>query len=124
MMNVLNAALSVLPKQAITYKKFKGRLPNAIGIMVNTYETPVTVTGSIQPADAQTLYQMGIANTGDIWFLWVKGNVLSTSELDSNDIIVDSSGNIYNIFRSDKWSSYPDQDWNRIFVRRAKEYGK
>ncbi len=124
MINVLDAALSVLPKQRITYKKFKGRLPSIIGIMVNVYDEAVTVIGSIQPADAETLYKMGIANTGDIWFLWVKGNVLSTSELNSNDIIVDEEGNIYNIFRSDKWSSYPGQDWNRIFVRRAKEYGK
>ena len=123
MINVLDAALSVLPKQVITYKKFKSRAPGPIGIIANVYYAPITVIGSIQPADAQTLYQMGIANTGDIWFLWVKSNVLSTSELDSNDIIVDEQGNVYNIFRSDKWSSYPDQDWNRIFVRRAKEYG-
>lgn len=122
MINVLDAALSVLPKQVITYKKFKGRACGPIGLIINTYYAPVSVIGSIQPADAQTLYQMGIANTGDIWTLWVKSNVLSTSELDSNDIIIDEEGNVYNIFRSDKWSSYPNQDWNRIFVRRAKNY--
>lgn len=124
MINVLDAALSLLPKQTITYKKFKGRACGPIGLIANIYYPAETVIGSIQPADAETLYKMGIANTGDIWFLWVKSNVLSTSELDSNDIIIDEQGNIYNIFRSDKWSTYPNQDWNRIFVRRAKEYGK
>lgn len=124
MINVLGAALSILPKQNITYKKFTGVRPNNIGILVNTYADPITVVGSIQPASDDTLYKLGIANTGDIFTCYLHGNLVSIADVQSNDIVVDAAGNLYNIFRSDKWSTYPGQDWNRIFLRRSKKYGQ
>lgn len=124
MINVLGAALSILPKQNITYKKFTGVRPNNIGILVNTYADPITVVGSIQPASDDTLYKLGIANTGDIFTCYLHGNLVSIADVQSNDIVVDAAGNVYNIFRSDKWSTYPGQDWNRIFLRRSKKYGQ
>lgn len=124
MINVLGAALSLLPKQNITYQKFIGVRPNSIGILVNTYADPVTVVGSIQPASDDTLYKLGIANTGDIFTCYLHGNLVSIADVQSNDIVVDAAGNVYNIFRSDKWSTYPGQDWNRIFLRRSKKYGQ
>lgn len=124
MINVLGAALSILPKQNITYQKFIGVRPNNIGILVNTYADPVTVVGSIQPASDDTLYKLGIANTGDIFTCYLHGNLVSIADVQSNDIVVDAAGNVYNIFRSDKWSTYPGQDWNRIFLRRSKKYGQ
>lgn len=124
MINVLGAALSILPKQNITYQKFTGVRPNNIGILVNTYADPITVVGSIQPASDDTLYKLGIANTGDIFTCYLHGNLVSIADVQSNDIVVDAAGNVYNIFRSDKWSTYPGQDWNRIFLRRSKKYGQ
>lgn len=124
MINVLGAALSILPKQNITYQKFTGVRPNSIGILVNTYADPITVVGSIQPASDDTLYKLGIANTGDIFTCYLHGNLVSIADVQSNDIVVDADGNVYNIFRSDKWSRYPGQDWNRIFLRRSKKYGQ
>ena len=124
MINVLGAALSILPKQNITYQKFIGVRPNSIGILVNTYADPITVVGSIQPASDDTLYKLGIANTGDIFTCYLHGNLVSIADVQSNDIVVDAAGNVYNIFRSDKWSTYPGQDWNRIFLRRSKKYGQ
>lgn len=124
MINVLGAALSILPKQNITYQKFIGVRPNNIGILVNTYADPITVVGSIQPASDDTLYKLGIANTGDIFTCYLHGNLVSIADVQSNDIVVDAAGNIYNIFRSDKWSTYPGQDWNRVFLRRSKKYGQ
>lgn len=123
MINVLSAALRVVPTQQITYKKFLGTTGNGLGLSVNNYSEPVVVAGSLQPADADTLYKLGIANTGDIFIVFLQANTLSIAELQSNDIIVDDAGTVYNIFRSDKWSLYPGQNWNRVFVRRAKNYG-
>lgn len=124
MLNVLNAALRLLPTQQITYKKFLRTAPNKIGNMVNEYADPITVNGSIQPADVETLYRLGVGNTGDIYVCHLKANTLSISQLQSNDIIIGADGQIYNIFRADKWSMYPGQDWNSILLRRAKTYGK
>ena len=122
MMNVLAAALQVIPTQKITYKKWIGLSPNSIGIMRNTYANPVTVDGSIQPASDDTLYKLGISNTGDIYTCYLRGNAVSIADLQSNDVIIGANGEEYNIFRSDKWSGYPGQDWNRIFIRRKKNY--
>lgn len=122
MINVLATALNIIPVQTITYKKWIGKTTNSLGIMVNNYDAPVNVAGNIQPADADTVYKLGIANTGDIFMCWLRGNALSIAELQSNDIIIGSDGSVFNIFKSDKWSCYPAQDWNRIFLRRAKDY--
>ena len=123
MINVLKAALRAIPTQKITYKKFIGVRPNRIGLMVNTYADPVTVDGSIQPASADTLYKLGIANTGDIFVCVLQGDAVSVAEVQSNDLIINTAGEVFNIFKSDRWYDYPDQNWNRILLRRAKNYG-
>ena len=123
MMNVLARALKIIPKQKVTYKKFKSVSVNSIGNQVNVYETPITVEGSIQPTDQDTLYKLGIANTGDIYTVFLRGSAVSIAQIQSNDVIVGSNGQVYNIFRADIWKDFPDQDWNRILVKRAKKYG-
>lgn len=123
MMNVLARALNIIPRQKVTYKKFKKVTVNGIGNQVNEYEAPVVVEGSIQPTDQDTLYKLGIANTGDIYTVFLRADTVSISQIQSNDIIVGSNGVVYNIFRSDNWYDYPDQDWNRVLVKRAKKYG-
>lgn len=123
MMNVLKRALRIIPKQYVTYKKFKKVTVNSIGNQVNEYYTEITVEGSIQPTDQDTLYKLGIANTGDIYTVFLRGDAVSIAKVQSNDIIVGSDGQVYNIFRADIWNNYPDQDWNRILVKRAKNYG-
>ena len=123
MMNVLARALKIIPKQQVTYKKFKKVTVNLIGNQVNVYENPVTVEGSIQPTDQDTLYKLGIANTGDIYTVYLRGSAVSIAQIQSNDLIIGSNGQVYNIFRSDIWFDYPDQDWNRVLVKRAKKYG-
>lgn len=124
MPNVLSMALTLLPKQKITYQKYLTGRQLGTGFITNTYAPPITVEGSIQPASADTYYKLGLANTADIFTCVLRANVLSVAELQSNDIIIDESGQVYNVFKSDKWSMYPHQDWNRILLRRAKQYGK
>ena len=123
MMNVLKRALNVIPKQQVTYKKFKKVVVNILGQQVNTYELPITVEGSIQPTDQDTLYKLGIANTGDIYTVFLRGNAVSIAQIQSNDLIIGADGTVYNIVRADIWEYYPDQDWNRVLVKRAKKYG-
>jgi hypothetical protein len=123
MMNVLKRALKVIPKQQVTYKKFKKVVINILGQQVNTYESPITVEGSIQPTDQDTLYKLGIANTGDIYTVFLRGNAVSIAQIQSNDLIIGAGGEVYNIVRADIWENYPDQDWNRVLVKRAKKYG-
>lgn len=123
MINVLARALRIIPKQQVTYKKFISVSVNSIGNQVNVYADPITVEGSIQPTDQDTLYKLGIANTGDIYTVFLRGNAVSIAQIQSNDLIIGSNGAVYNIFRADIWMDFPDQDWNRILVKRKKSYG-
>lgn len=122
MFNLLKSALNIIPKQTVYYRKFISRTPNALGNMVNKYGNKKATTGSIQPAGRDTLYKLGIADTGDIYVVYLHGNVVGQNKLESNDQILDAKGNIYNIFRSDVWFDYPNQDWNKLLVRRVKKY--
>ena len=122
MINVLDAALSVLPKQQITYNKFSGDSINDLGICVPSYEDAMTITCSLQPAGTDVYYKYGIASNEDVFVCWLKIDALTVSQMQSNDLITDASGNVYNIFRCDDWSSYPNQDWNKILIKRAKNY--
>lgn len=122
MFNVLKSALNIIPRQAIYYRKFLGRKPNAIGNMVNTYGKKISVTGSIQHAERSLTYKMGIANTEDVYVAWIHINALGVAEIASNDQLITSSGEIFNVIDADIWYNYPVQDWNKVLVRRAKTY--
>lgn len=121
MKNLLAAALKIIPKQTVVYRKYLSRTTNSIGNMVNTYAEPVTVTASVQPAGADLLHKLGIANAGDFFVVHVHTNAISVAETSSSDII-EINGQKYNIFKTDDWSQYPGQDWNRILIQRAKNY--
>lgn len=122
MFNLLKNALKLIPKQAVYYRKFQTRNVNALGNMVNTYGNKQQTTGSIQPAGANLLYKLGIADTGDLYVVYLRANALGINKLASNDQILDNKGNIYNIIKTDIWFDYPMQDWNKLLVRRVKDY--
>lgn len=122
MFNLLKSALKIIPKQQVSYRNFMSRSPNALGNMVNTYSEYKTVEGSIQPAGVTLLYKLGIADTGDLYTVYLRADVCGIDKLKSNDQIKDSQGNVYNIIRTDVWFDYPNQDWNKLLVRRVKNY--
>ena len=122
MFNVLKSALKIIPKQKVYYRKFIKRAPNSLGDYVNTYGKKQEANGSIQPAGANLLYRLGIANTEDLYVVYIHADTVGVNRLDSNDQILDNKGNVYNIIRADVWYDYPIQDWNKLLVRRVKDY--
>lgn len=124
MFNLLKSALNIIPKQTIYYRKFISRKPNELGNMVNTYGEKKAIIGSIQHAERSLLYKMGIANTEDVYTVWLHTNAQGISEIESNDQIIGHDGSIYNVIDTDVWAEYPYQDWNKILVRRQKNYDK
>ncbi len=121
--NVLAQALSVIPRQTIRYKKFIKNIPNDVGNLVPQYAPEKITEGSLQPAGAQLLWKLGIANVPDLYVCYLRADVVSEVDATSNDIITDANGNVFNIFRTDRWFQYPCQDWNKIIVQRKKNYG-
>lgn len=124
MFNVLKSALNIIPKQTIYYRKFISRKANELGNMVNTYGEKKAITGSIQHAERSLLYKMGIANTEDVYTVWLHTNAKGVAEIESNDQIIGHDGAVYNVIDTDVWYDYPYQDWNKILVRKEKNYDK
>ena len=47
MINVLKAALNVIPKQEITYRKYLRQVPSGIGLLKNVYDGDVKVIATV-----------------------------------------------------------------------------
>lgn len=58
--NILNQALTIIAKQAITYLRATGRTLNNVGQDVTTYAAPVVIYGSFQPVPQQLYIQYGL----------------------------------------------------------------
>ena len=54
--NLLNTALSIIPKQKFLYKKYISTRINDIGIKEDLYDVPIEVEGSVQ-AVQKSMYQ-------------------------------------------------------------------
>lgn len=54
--NLLNQALTLIPKQTFTYCKFAGTTANDEGIKQDTYETGIEFQGSVQAIE-QAMYE-------------------------------------------------------------------
>ena len=54
--NLLNKALSIIPKQKFTFCKYQGQTVNEIGIKQDVYATGVEFEGSVQAIE-QTMYE-------------------------------------------------------------------
>lgn len=58
--NLLNLAMTVIPKQTVLYSKFTGKVTNSIGLDVNSFAAAANVTGSFQPVPRDKLQNMGL----------------------------------------------------------------
>lgn len=58
--NLLQAALSVIPAQTVTWEPFVGRTTGPSGKFIDTFGPGVPVSGSWQAVDSQTIHQLGL----------------------------------------------------------------
>lgn len=58
--NLLNRALTVLPKQTVMYSAFASKVTNEIGLDVSTFAAAVPLVGSFQPVPRSKLQNMGL----------------------------------------------------------------
>lgn len=58
--DLLNQALTIIPKQKFTYCKYKSNTINDIGLKVDVYETGVEYEGSVQAVDSKMYQALGL----------------------------------------------------------------
>lgn len=58
--NLLNQALTLVPKQKFTYCKFAGTTVNELGTKQNTYDPGIEFAGSVQAIEQAMYEQLGL----------------------------------------------------------------
>lgn len=58
--NLLNQALTLIPKQNFIYRKFNSSQINDYGIKVDVYDTDIAFEGSVQAVDSKMYQQLGL----------------------------------------------------------------
>ena len=58
--NLLNQALTLIPKQNFIYRKFNSSQINDYGIKVDVYDTDIVFEGSVQAVDSKMYQQLGL----------------------------------------------------------------
>lgn len=110
--NLLNQALTIIPKQTFTYYKFKTVTVNTQGIKQIEYESPVELQGSVQAISQDMYEKLGLD--------WSKKYISVHASIDMRNTDNDQSvpdkivwnNKEYLITKATSW--YTQDGWNKI----------
>ena len=85
--NILNMALTVIARQAITYYQYSGRAQNSVGQDMTIYNQPITIVGSFQPVPRNLYQQYGLDFQKDYFTFYTSNNVIDVGRDVSGDQI-------------------------------------
>ena len=111
--NVLQVALTVIGKDEFLHLKWIGQTQTPAKVMVQTYDPPVTVYGSIQAVDRKLYHRMGLNFDARYIQIWATQNVDDLDRYRPSDQIV-WGGRLFNIYGEDDWS--PIDNWNSMLA--------
>lgn len=100
--NLLNMALTVIAKQAITYYQATGRALNNIGQDVTTYAAATVIVGSFQPVPRQLYQQFGLDLQKSYYTFYTSNNIF--------DVMRDVSGDQI-AFNGQRFQCESNNDW-------------
>lgn len=113
--NLLNMALGLISGQAVGWRRYLGKSPNAAGIMVVTWATPVTITGSFQPIDGKLLQQYGLDLTKD-YATFYASQEFTDPERDKTGDRLEYGGQTWQVEGKCPW--YLQDGWSRVLCVR------
>jgi hypothetical protein len=109
--NLLNMALTVIAKQALTYYKFAGRSLNSVGQDITTYDPPITIYGSFQPVPRALYQQYGLDLQKEYYVYYTSNNTVDVQRDVSGDQIA-FNGRRYQCESNTEW--FRLDGWNGI----------
>lgn len=83
--NLLKKALKIIAKQEVDWEVFTGESTNDIGMIVKTYEAPVTIKGSVQPVRKDKYEQLGLDLKKTYFDFYTSNNILGVDRDYSGD---------------------------------------
>lgn len=90
--NLLNTALSIIPKQKFLYKKYISTRINDIGIKEDLYDVPIEVEGSVQAVQKSMYQQFGLDFTKSYIKILCS---LDIRNFDKNRVYANSEHNLF-----------------------------
>lgn len=117
--NLLNQALSIIPKQSFTYYKYKSNTINEIGIKVDVYEEGIVFEGSVQAVDSKMYQQLGLDWSKKYIQIFSSLNIKNVEkEQETPDKIVWNNKN-YLVVNCSDW--YIQDGWTNIIAVEQRE---
>ena len=88
MINLLAAALTLIPPVSVQWYKATGRTRNALGNWIVTYAAPVTLRGSFQPLEKAKYEALGLDMNKHYFVLYASADLIAVERGTSGDYIV------------------------------------
>jgi hypothetical protein len=111
--NLLNMALSIIPKQAFQYYANTGRTIQPNGQYLATYAAPLPLSGSVQPVPRELYERYGLDLIKNYFTFFVSQNVMDITRNFSGDAFV-YNGNYFQCEQKTDWFSY--NGWDAILA--------
>ena len=86
--NLLGMALRVIARQAFEYYAYQDRVKNTAGLLVPSYLSPVTLSGSVQPVPRVLYEQLGLDLQRNYLTFFIEKDILDVRRGVSGDKIV------------------------------------
>ena len=111
--NLLNVALSIIPKVKIQWAKTTGRTQNALGQWITEYAEPVALWCSFQPIEKAKYEQMGLDMNKHYFVLYGSQDLTAVERGTAGDVFI-HNGLKYQAEDAVDWFSY--NGWKAIVV--------
>lgn len=109
--NLLNMAMGIIGRQSVQWFRYTGLTTTPAGLQRPTWADPVTITGSLQPVDANTLQNLGLD--------WTKNYVTFFAPAEFNEVERDQSsdrvayaGRKYQVVGKTAW--FHQDGWEKV----------
>lgn len=119
MINVLGAAMRLIPGSTVSYAQFSGSTVNAMGVKIPQYSEAVTVTGHIQPLPSRLYARFGLTLEKEYKLLHIPANVMGVNRKNTGDYVT-WNGRDYSIVGVADWFDYGNQKWVRLILTERK----
>jgi len=105
MNNLLNSALSIIPKSAFTIEKFSSNSVNALGYEVNVYSSAVAGVGIVEAVQNSAYQKLGLDFAKNYIEVWANSELSGIDKQESADRII-YNGGTYTVINSNDWNIY------------------
>lgn len=107
--NLLNLALTVIPKQSVEWFRDNGKTTNEIGLDVTTFVDGGIIKGSFQPVPRDKLQELGLDYNKSYCNFFVSTNMIDLTRDKSGDQFV-FAGERYQVISNTEW--FQIDGWN------------